>query len=71
MDVIDHAQKLEERERDDAVKRLRMMERPRCGGRSKCAECGDIITPRRLLVFPNAYRCIDCQRDHEGMSRGS
>lgn len=30
-----------------------------------CIECGANIGYRRLLAYPTAKRCIDCQRDHE------
>lgn len=30
-----------------------------------CIECGDAIGYRRLLAYPTAKRCIECQREHE------
>ncbi|MGH8279177.1 MAG: TraR/DksA family transcriptional regulator [Gammaproteobacteria bacterium] len=31
-----------------------------------CIDCGTDIAYRRLLAYPTAKRCIDCQREHEG-----
>lgn len=31
----------------------------------ECAECGSDIGFERLMVTPNAIRCIDCQSQHE------
>ena len=31
----------------------------------KCADCGSDIGYDRLLAYPTAKRCIDCQRQHE------
>ncbi len=30
-----------------------------------CTDCGGDIDPERLLVYPTAKRCINCQREHE------
>ncbi len=30
-----------------------------------CVDCGDDIGYERLLAYPTAKRCIDCQRRHE------
>lgn len=30
-----------------------------------CIECGGDIGYERLLAYPTAKRCIDCQREHE------
>jgi RNA polymerase-binding transcription factor DksA len=30
-----------------------------------CVECGREIGYERLLAYPTAKRCIDCQREHE------
>lgn len=35
-----------------------------------CTDCGDAIPYRRLLAYPTAKRCIDCQREREGAVRG-
>lgn len=35
------------------------------GGYGICIECGVDIPYRRLLAYPTAKRCIDCQRLHE------
>ena len=31
----------------------------------KCTDCGSDIGYDRLLAYPTAKRCIDCQRQHE------
>jgi len=35
------------------------------GKRGVCADCDELIEPRRMEVMPRAIRCIDCQRDEE------
>jgi DnaK suppressor protein len=30
-----------------------------------CEECGEMISPERLSVMPDATRCITCQREYE------
>ena len=30
-----------------------------------CIDCGDPIAPARLLAYPTATRCIECQETHE------
>lgn len=30
-----------------------------------CVDCGEAIAYARLLVYPTAKRCIECQREHE------
>ena len=36
-----------------------------------CADCGSDIGYERLLAFPAAPRCLDCQRRHEKTYNGS
>lgn len=31
----------------------------------RCAECGEAIEYKRLLAYPFATRCVDCQTRHE------
>lgn len=35
-----------------------------------CSDCGEDIPYARLLAYPTAKRCIDCQRLHEERSVG-
>jgi DnaK suppressor protein len=30
-----------------------------------CIDCGEPIAPARLLAYPTATRCIECQQTHE------
>jgi DnaK suppressor protein len=30
-----------------------------------CVDCGEPIAPARLLAYPTAMRCIECQQAHE------
>jgi DnaK suppressor protein len=36
-----------------------------------CADCGGEINVKRLLAYPLAARCIDCQERYEKMIRGA
>jgi len=35
-----------------------------------CTDCGGEIAYERLLAYPTAKRCIDCQREHERRKAG-
>ncbi len=35
------------------------------GSYGECADCGEPIAFARLLAYPTAKRCIECQRAHE------
>lgn len=67
-DIIDRASELEERHRDAALaahwaaRRAQEMARSRTAmpGRS-CASCGDPIDPRRMVIIPDAVRCVTCE----------
>jgi len=30
-----------------------------------CVDCGERIAPARLIAYPTAMRCIECQQSHE------
>lgn len=47
--------------RDIAAARRRIA----AGTYGECTDCGGEIGYQRLLVYPTAKRCIDCQREHE------
>lgn len=47
--------------RDIAAARRRVA----AGKYGECTDCGGEIGYERLLVYPTAKRCIDCQREHE------
>ena len=40
-------------------------ERIKAGTYGECIDCRSDIRYERLLAYPTAKRCIDCQRDHE------
>ncbi len=41
------------------------LERIKHGRYAACVDCGDDIELRRLVAFPTAKRCVDCQSLHE------
>lgn len=41
------------------------LERLAGGSYGSCADCGGDIAFERLLAYPTARRCLDCQRVHE------
>jgi RNA polymerase-binding transcription factor DksA len=47
--------------RDIAAARKRIA----AGTYGACIDCGADIAYERLLAYPTAKRCIDCQREHE------
>lgn len=47
--------------RDIAMARRRI----ETGTYGKCTDCGSDVGYERLLAYPTAKRCIDCQREHE------
>ena len=40
--------------------RLRLMSGAAVHGQS-CASCGDPIDPRRIVIMPDAVRCVTCE----------
>lgn len=44
-------------------------ERIAAGSYGVCVDCGRDIGYERLLAYPTAKRCIDCQREHERAKR--
>lgn len=38
------------------------------GSYGTCTQCGEEIPAARLMAYPTAKRCIDCQRRHEAAS---
>lgn len=67
-DIIYRASELEERHRDAALaahwatRRAQDIARHRAAmpGQS-CASCGDPIDPRRMVIMPDAVRCVTCE----------
>ena len=39
--------------------------RMRAGSYGVCIDCGEAIAPARLLAYPTATRCIECQQTFE------
>ncbi len=52
--------------RDIAAARQRIA----AGTYGECTDCGADIAYERLLAYPTAKRCIDCQREHEKRKAG-
>ena len=72
MDQFDRAQKLEQQQRDRALKaaRQRPAEQPlMVDGIRVCIDCLDDILTARLEHIPDAVRCISCQQDYERRDR--
>lgn len=55
-----HERYLRELQEIEAVRR-----RLSAGEANRCAECGEEIGYDRLLAYPFATRCVDCQERHE------
>ena len=65
---IEAAEAMVERERDDAIARIRG---DLClKGDEFCIDCGERIEPKRRAALPSAMRCIACQRAFERKYRG-
>lgn len=54
-----------EQDIEDVRDILAARRRVAAGGYGICIDCGADIPYRRLLAYPTAKRCIDCQRAHE------
>ncbi|NKF51377.1 TraR/DksA family transcriptional regulator [Shewanella sp. WXL01] len=66
-DVIDKACELEQRQRDSAIKR-QLQHTAHHGNdwqQRTCIDCYAPIGTERLVLVPNAKRCIECQLDYE------
>ena len=44
-------------------------DRIKAGTYGECIDCGSDIRYERLLAYPTAKRCIECQREHEQRNR--
>lgn len=60
---IEAAEAMVERERDDAIARIRA--ELVLKGDEFCIGCGEPIEPARRAALPSAMRCIQCQRAYE------
>ncbi|MFT0861737.1 TraR/DksA C4-type zinc finger protein [Ancylobacter sp. G4_0304] len=60
MDDFDQAQRLEERQREDALAALALSMGG--DGRKTCLACGEEIALERRMAVPNAVRCVECQQ---------
>ena len=63
MDIIDRAQRLEEAERDNMIRKT--VKTPDRAGTADCIDCEDIIPKARRDSVPHAMRCVDCESLHE------
>lgn len=41
------------------------LQRLRSNSYGYCVDCGQVIERKRLLAYPIAKRCLQCQREHE------
>jgi len=62
-DVVDEAQRLEERQRREAI--ARFGERAIRSARIECVDCGELIPKERRDAAPACRRCWDCQTARE------
>ena len=72
-DAADHAQALEQAERDAALAahtaRMADDRRPRPAGPRDCDDCGGPIEPGRLALLPMTGRCAECAQEFERRPR--
>lgn len=69
MDDFDRAQRLEEQDRERALRSH--FRKPTGAGGDDGIGCGDPIDVARKLAVPGATRCVECQRllEHEPKRR--
>jgi phage/conjugal plasmid C-4 type zinc finger TraR family protein len=58
-DIIDNANELTEHYNEQATSKRVDPLKP--SGRTTCVDCDDPIGEARLIAYPAAIRCIDCQ----------
>ncbi|KKR96725.1 MAG: hypothetical protein UU47_C0009G0020 [candidate division TM6 bacterium GW2011_GWE2_41_16] len=61
----DLAISLEQRQREEYDRILKALEMLAAGSYGICVDCGGDIEEKRLLVYPNASRCLACQKAYE------
>lgn len=68
MDIFDRSSELEQRQREEALARLKG-KLPQGVSLSHCIDCGGEIVKARQLALPGVTRCRDCQEFNERKSR--
>lgn len=60
-DIFDHAQELEQRQREAALARQAAASRALGASLTHCDDCGEEIPALRREKVPGCTRCVDCQ----------
>ncbi|QOK91561.1 TraR/DksA family transcriptional regulator [Ralstonia pseudosolanacearum] len=70
-DIIDRASELEERQREEAIARVRAVRRTEQPSRKACIDCDAPIPEGRRQAVPGCTLCIDCARLREKPQHGT
>ena len=65
MDISDRATQQEELAREEALRQIRLPEKPAATSLLYCVDCGARIPKRRRLAVPGCTRCVGCQAYQE------
>ncbi len=57
---------LQDKELEEYSMILKVLEKIDSGQYGVCTDCGQLISEKRLNVYPNATRCLACQEALEG-----
>lgn len=64
MDISDKATQQEDLAREEALRQIRLPEKP-AASYTHCVDCGARIPKRRRLAVPGCTRCVGCQAYQE------
>ncbi len=64
-DILDHAQRLEEKQRELSLQAAQLQKKPSL---KNCIDCG-IDIPEQRRALGGITRCIDCQQDHDKLEK--
>lgn len=65
MDAADHAELLEQQQRDRAIARHRTLSGQPPATRAPCVDCGGPIPDIRRDILPHTTVCTDCAHERE------
>lgn len=65
MDIIDKAQNLEEKQRQEALWKINLQKKETVKSKEYCIICKEYIPKERQQAIAGCQTCVDCQKEIE------